>query len=499
MPPNTALRIDDSVLWRPHPGFQTEFLRRNEFEALAGGAAGPGKTDLLIVGALGHIDHPKYHGLLLRRTFPRLQEIIDRCHELYSVFGGVWKSQLHRFEFPSGAKVTCGHCQHEESKRDYHGKEFQYIGFDELTEFTQSQYEFIALSRSRSTVPGLRSKVRGATNPGGSGHAWVKERFVDIATPGRRYIDPKTGLSRIFIPGTVKDNPTLFENDPEYIRRLEGLPDLEKARLLYGVWDGFEGQAFSELSQRAHGCEPFDIPPEWERYCTIDWGFARPFCVQWYAVDYDGVLYLYREWYGCQKEEKGSSDGANVGLKKVAWEVARGILDREQPGEKVRLRIADGSIWDARHEQRRSESIGVTILEDFQREKVFPIKADRNREHGKMQVHKRLQLHETVDPETGELVAEEPMFRAFNTCKGFWRTVPNLTLDPKNPEDVDTDQEDHSYDAFRYMCMARPMRPQLRAKVVTGTFRGERDRLIRARQYAQRHGVSIDVAYTRTR
>jgi hypothetical protein len=91
------------------------------------------------------------------------------------------------------------------------------------------------------------------------------------------------------------------------------------------------------------------------------------------------------------------------------------------------------------------------------------------------------------------------MFRAFNTCKGFWRTVPNLTLDPKNPEDVGTDQEDHPYDGFRYMCMARPMKPQIAQKVVTGTFRAERDRLIRARKYAQRHGLSIDVAYTRTR
>jgi hypothetical protein len=465
---------------------------------MAGGAAGPGKTDLLIVGALDHVDHPKYHGLILRRTYPRLQEIIDRCHSIYPEYGAVWKSQLHRFEFPSGAKITLGHCQHEENKRDYHGKEFQYIAFDELTEFTQTQYEFIALSRSRSTVPGLASKIRSATNPGGVGHVWVKERFIDVATPGRRHIDPKTGLSRIFIPGTIRDNPTLFENDPDYIKRLEGLPELEKQRLLYGVWDGFEGQVFPELSARVHGCEPFEIPPEWERYCVLDWGFAKPFCVHWYAVDYDGVLYLYREWYGCKKEEEGTADGADVGLKKQAWEVARGIVEREG-NEKVRMRLADPSIWHPRPESRRGEALGVTILEDFQRERVFFMKADNDRMHGKMQVHKRLRLEETIDKETGEVVSEEPVFRVFNTCKGFWRTIPNLIYSERHAEDVDTDQEDHPYDTFRYMCMARPIRPKVAPKVVTGSFQSERTRLIRARQYAQRHGVSLDVAYTRVR
>jgi hypothetical protein len=499
MPQSTSPLIEEAPTgWRPHPGFQTEFLRRDEFEALAGGAAGPGKTDLLIVGALENIGHPKYHGLILRRTFPRLQEIIDRCHEIYPWYGGVWSSKLHRFEFPSGAKITLGHCQHEESKRDYHGKEFQYIAFDELTEFTQTQYEFIALSRARSTVPGLKSKIRSATNPGGIGHYWVRQRFVDVATPGRRYIDPKTGLSRIFIPGTVKDNPTLFENDPAYLSRLEGLPEVERMRLLYGIWDAFEGQVFPELSQRVHGCDPFEIPPEWERYCVFDWGYSKPFCVHWYAIDYDDRLYLYREWYGCKKEEEGAEDGADVGLKLQAWEVARGIRLREA-GEKIRMRIADPSIWHPRPDSRRQESKGITILEDMQREGMYFVKADNDRMHGKMQVHKRLKLDEEIDTETGEVIAENPMFQAFNSCKGFWRTVPNLAEDPKNPEDVDTDQEDHPYDCLRYMSMARPIRPKKVSRIPAGSFQAERNRLLRARQYAKRHGVSIDVAYSRVR
>jgi hypothetical protein len=486
------------LTWRPHPGFQTEFLRRDEFEGFAGGAAGPGKTDLLIVGALEHVDHPKYHGLILRRTFPRLQEIIDRCHDLYPEFGGQWVAKLHRFEFPSGAKITLGHCQHEDSKRDYHGKEFQHIAFDELTEFEQSQYEFIALSRSRSTIPELKSKVRSASNPGGIGHSWVKERFVDVATPGRRYIDPKTGLSRIFIPGTVEDNPTLFDNDPDYLARLEALPELEKKRLRYGVWDAFEGQAFPELSARVHMCAPFDIPPEWERYCVLDWGYAKPFSVGWYAVDYDNVIYRYREWYGCKREAEKSQEGADVGLKLAAWEVARGIEERER-GEKVKHRYADPSIWHPRQESRKNESRGVTIHEDFANEGVYFLKADNDRDHGRQQVHRRFQLEPEIDTETGEVLSEDPKVQIFSTCHGFWRTFPQLRAEERNPEEIDTKQEDHIYDEFRYMCMARPVAPKRVSQIPQGSFRAERDRLIRAKKWARSHGTSVAAAYSRFR
>jgi len=453
---------------------------------------------MLIVQALNHIDHPKYHGLILRRTYPRLQEIIDRCLDIYPAFGGVWKSGLKRFEFSSGSRITLGHCQHEDDKRNWHGKEFQYIAFDELTEFTKSQYEFIALSRSRSTIPELKAKVRSASNPGGIGHAWVKERFVDVITPGRRYVDPKTGLSRIFIPGTVDDNPSLFENDPEYLSRLAALPELEFMRFRYGIWDAFEGQAFPELSPSVHGCDDYDIPPEWEKYCVFDWGYSSPFCVFWFAMDYDGVMHLYREWYGCRKEEEGVEDGADVGLKLQAWEVAKGILEREQ-GEKIRMRIADPSIWHPRPESRRREARGPTIEEDFSNEGIFFQKADNAREHGRQQVHKRLQLNSDVDPDTGEILSEDPMFQAFNSCRGFWRTMPLLRECERNPNDIETKSADHCYDVLRYMCMARPIKPKKIHKIPPGSFQATRARLIKAKKYAARYHVSMAQAYGRVR
>lgn len=483
--------------WVPHPGAQTEFLSRGEFEVLFGGSAGPGKTDCLVAALTRDVANPRYRALLLRRTYPQLQEIIDRCWRLYPQLGGTFRATEKRWFFPSGAIIDLGHMQHEDDKYNYQGKEYHRAGVDELTQFTETQYTYL-ISRLRTTDPDIRPQILSTTNPGGIGHYWVKERFVTITDHRKTYFDPKTGLSRVFIPATIEDNPTLFENDPAYIARLEALPEIERLRLRHGIWDAFEGQVFTELSQRVHGCEDFEIPPEWERYCVLDWGYAKPFSVGWYAVDHDGVLYRYREWYGCKKETENLADGADVGLRLQAWEVAQGITQRER-GEKIRMRVADPSIFHPISEARKREARGPTIHDDMAGQGIYFQKADNDRVHGKMQVHKRLKIEPDVDETTGEIRGELPMLKVFNSCKGFWRTIPQLREDPKNPEDVDTDQEDHIYDEFRYMCMARPIRPRRVERVPAGSFMAERNRLIRAKQYARRHGTSVDVAYARVR
>lgn len=484
------------MTWLPHEGAQTEFLTRSEFEVLFGGSAGPGKTDCLVAGLTRDVSNPRYRALLLRRTFPQLQEIIDRCWRLYPLLGGNFRATEKRWEFPSGAIIDLGHMQHEADKYNYQGKEYHRIGIDELTQFTETQYTYL-FSRLRTTDPEIIPQILSTTNPGGIGHYWVKERFVTITDHGHTHYDPKSGLSRVFIPAKIEDNPTLFLNDPAYLARLEALPEIERMRLRHGIWDAFEGQVFTELSQRVHGCEDFDIPPEWERFCVFDWGYAKPFCVFWYTMDYDGVLYLYREWYGCKREAEGVADAADVGLKLQAWEVARGILDREK-GEKIRMRIADPSIFHPHPESRKREARGATIHEDMSNEGVYFLKADNDRTHGKMQVHKRMKFETETDPATGEIIDERPMLKVFNSCKGFWRTIPQMREDPRNPEDVDTDQEDHCYDAHRYMCMARPIKPKKSERIPAGSFMAERNKLLRAKKYAQRHGVSVDVAYGRT-
>jgi len=476
--------------WKPHEGPQEEFCGRGEFEVLFGGAAGPGKTDCLIMEASRDVWHPRYRGLILRRTFPQLQEIIDRCFTWYPIVDpeAQYRATEHRWYFSSGATVTLGHMQHENDKYNYQGKEFQGIFFDELTQFTETQYLYL-FSRARSTLPDLAPRVRATTNPGGIGHSWVKSRFIDVAKPMQTFIDPISSLSRVFVPATIYDNPSLFDIDPAYIKRLEALPEVEKMRLLYGRWDIFEGQSFPELSQRVHGSEPFEIPPEWTKFTSFDWGFSKPFSVGWYAIDYDGIMYRYREWYGCKE---GDHD---VGLRMSANDIARGMLSRER--EKINFRVADPACWNKR--PKKDGPAGPSVVDDMQKEGIFQLKADNNRILGKAQVHQRLKMEEDIEPQTGEVLKEYPRLVVFNNQPGFWRTMMEMQLDEKNPEDVDTDQEDHIYDEFRYGCMFRPVKPKRRPVIPQGTFMAERNRYIKAKQYARTHGVALEVAYGRVR
>ena len=488
--------------WIPHDGAQEEFLKRTEFEVLFGGAAGPGKTDCLIAAMTRDIQNPNYHGLIVRRTFPQLREIIDRCHSRYPGIGGVYRATDKRWIFPSGAKIDLGHMQHEDDKYNYHGSEFQKIAIDESSKFSETQYLYL-FSRVRTTDPEIHCQILSATNPGGVGHNFIRDRFQPGERDGKTYYDKKTGLSRVFIPATVEDNPTLFDNDPEYVKRLEALPELERKRQLLGIWDAFEGQIFTELLQSIHGYEDFDIPPEWERYCVFDWGFARPFSVGWYAVDYDGIIYRYREWYGSKRDQDGeeASERWNEGLKLQAWEVARGILERErEAGETIKHRIADSSIWGKHPDFRKKEARGPTIHEDFLNEGVYFQKADRDRIAGKQQVHKRLKPEIELDEETGEVISQKAMLMVANSCKNFWRTMPLLAEDPKNPDDINTDQEDHIYDELRYMCMSRPIQTKKApTKYPPGSFMADRAKHIRAKKYAKRRGCSMTEAYGRVR
>lgn len=448
------------------------------------------------------VEKQNYRAIIFRRTFPQLQEIIDRCWQWYPQLGGTYRATEHRWYFPSGATVNLGHMQHETDKYNHQGKEYHFIGFDELTQFLEAQYLYLH-SRVRTTDPDIPLRIRATTNPGGIGHAWVRERFIVGRKPSETYIDEQSGQSRCFIPATIYDNPTLLENDPGYVQRLEALPEIEKLRLLYGNWDSFEGQVFTELSQRTHGCEPFPIPPEWEKFCVFDWGYGRPWACLWFAMDFDGDMFLYRAYYGMRKGDNNRYD-PNLGARQTNIEIAREI--RQQEKESVSFRVADPACWAPTKQRGSNIVLGPSFVEDSGKEGLFWLKADNDRIRGKQQVHTRFKVEEEIDPETGEVLSERPRFHAFTSdengdrgVKRWWDEFTSLQEDPKNPEDVDTKQPDEGYDCTRYAFMSRPIMPKQVEKLPPGSFAAERRRLIRARQYAKRHGVSLTVAYQRVR
>lgn len=449
------------VAWVPQPR-QAMFMSRFEDEALFGGAAGGGKSDALVAEALRQIDKPYYKGLILRKTFPQLAELIDKTYNLYPMIDprARYNETKHTWTFSSGAKIVFGSLNAEREKFKYQGQAYDFIGFDELTHFQKSEYDYL-ISRNRPNGPGMLCYVRATANPGGVGHGWVKERFITPAPPMQtvwedvevHHPDGRVETrrrSRIFVPSLLHDNPALMQNDPGYIVRLASLPEAERKALLYGDWDSYTGQVFSEWKndpdhyidrKYTHVIAPFDIPDFWRIYRSMDWGYAKPFSIGWWAVDREGIAYRIKEWYGCKK---GQPD---VGLEMSPSEVFREVAEIERTHPLLRGKeingVADPAIW--------ATLTGESVAEIAERHRVYFEKGDNSRLVGLMQVHERLKFGSDG----------RPRLFVFNTCREFIRTFPALVYDERHVEDVDTSMEDHQYDEVRYFCMANPVAARL--------------------------------------
>lgn len=244
--------------WMPHPGPQTRFLSLTCYEAMTGGSAGGGKTDMLLVDAIRHLGKgPGYTGVLFRRTHPELEKhVIPRSYDLYPRLGGRYNANESVWRFPGGERVYLSHLQHDKDKLKFQGGQFQWLGFDELTQFLETQYTYLT-SRQRSVGGKIPARVRSATNPGGPGHEWVFDRFAPWLDPrqdggqvpsGRviytgmvgdqEAIVPKGtpgALGRCFVRCGLDDNPSLAA-DSDYRAILDRLDPLTRAQLRDGNW-----------------------------------------------------------------------------------------------------------------------------------------------------------------------------------------------------------------------------------------------------------------------
>ncbi len=456
-------KAEMNTIWSPQEK-QRIFMSRPEYEALYGGAAGGGKSDALVIEALRQVHIPHYKGLILRKTFPQLAELIEKSLRYYSAAypKAKYNASSHTWTFPSGAKIIFGSMQHLQDRTKYQGQAYDFIAFDELTHFSFSEYSYM-FSRNRPNGPGTRVYIRATANPGGVGHGWVKERFITAGKPmvpivqenRLRHPDGReetTRQSRIFIPSSVFDNDALMRNDPMYVQRLASMPEAERNALLYGDWESFSGQVFTEWrNDSEHYCDrcgthvipPFIVPREWQIWRAMDWGYSRPFSVGWYAVDHEGRLYRIREYYGCTGEP-------NVGVKMEPTAVARAIKEIEKSDLNLKGRRINGVADPAIFNDAGTESVAALM----ERERVYFERGDNSRLDGKMQIHYRMSFDENG----------VPMLYVFDTCRHFIRTLPSLVYDERHVEDVNTDGEDHIYDELRYVCMKNPISPRVAVK-----------------------------------
>jgi phage terminase large subunit len=424
-------------------GKQIQFFTAEEQHVCYGGARGGGKSWAMRRKFV--MLSMRYAGLklvLLRRTMPELRRnhIIPLQSELYGY--AQYKADERAFVFPNGSRLELGYCDNEGDVLQYQGAEYDVIGFEEATLFPEEWIVMIETS-VRTTRPGWRVRFYYTCNPGGIGHAYIKRLFID-----RQFKAGEKPEEYRMIRATVRDNHVLMERDPEYISRLEALPPMKRRAMLDGDWTVYEGQVFEEWTDDpdhyedrtyTHVINPFPPPPQWRIYRSFDFGYAKPFSVGWWAVDYDGRIYRILELYGCVNGEP------NTGIRWTPDQIFAEVSKTEQShpwlkGKQI-FGVADPSIWDA--------SRGVSVEEVSEKYRVYWEPGDNNRLPGWMQVHYRLTFDDNG----------VPMMYIFSNCKDTIRTLPLLQYDKNRVEDVDTDGEDHIADEVRYLCMMCPMKP----------------------------------------
>ena len=425
------------VVFKPNTGPQTDFLAASEREVFYGGARGGGKSYAMLVDPLRYCDKTHHRALLLRRTMPELRDLITHSQRLYNrAFPGAkWREQEKEWRFPSGAKIEFGYAENMTDALRYQGQSYTWIGIDELPQYPSPDIYNFLRSSLRSVDPEIPVYMRSTGNPGNIGSQWVREMFVNPAVPNSTFnleVNTPTGnkiITRRFIPAKLQDNPYLTQTD-DYYAMLASLPEVQRKQFLEGDWDAFEDSAFPEFSKATHVVDPFEVPKGWQRFRAADWGYSSPACVLWFAIDYDNNLWIYRELY----------------TKKITADVfARKVLIAEKD-EYIRYGVLDASTWAKRGDI--GPSIAETMIQTGCKWRPSD-RTPRSRISGKLEIHKRLKPSDNKK--------KEPGLRIFSTCRNLIRTLPILPLDDTNLEDINTNVEDHAYDALRYGCMSRPM------------------------------------------
>lgn len=472
--------VYEDVVWTPQAGSQEAFLRAGLLEVLYEGTRGPGKTDALLMDFCQFVGRgfgPDWRGILFRRTYPELGDVIAKSRKWFpQIFPGAkYNAGEHYWTFPGGETLLFRHFKMPEDYWNYHGHAYPWIGWEELTTWPTPECYTSMFSCARSSNPQIPIRVRSTTNPYGSGHAWVKHRWrlpvprghmvAKVVTDSRDKngdIEPP----RVAIRGHIRENHVLLYADPGYVSRIKSAArnSAELEAWLNGSWDIVAGGMFDDVWDRnvhALAAFPLDrIPSGWRIDRSYDHGQSRPFSVGWWAesngepLEWDGREYgavrgdLIRvaEWYGWTGEP-------NMGMRMLSSEIARGIQEREEQWGirgRVRVGVADGSIFD-QYEPGRS------VVGEMRKVGIDWMPADKgagSRKHGWQQIRERLKA--SVSGEEG--VRESAGLFILETCDQFLRTIPVLPRSDRDLDDVDTDAEDHIADEVRYRVRFRTRR-----------------------------------------
>lgn len=455
-------RSSSGRLWVPLPGSQALFLACPWREALIFGNRGPGKSLSLLwdfYRDVGRGFGPSWRGVLFRKEYKHLDDLLVKSKEFYGSVcpGARWVGgSEYRWVFPGGEELLFRAAKRKDDYWNFHGHQYPWLGWDELTNWNHLDLYEDMKSTNRSTHPGIPRRIRSATNPFGQGHNLVKRYFIDPVTPGEVNRSVK-GWERVAIRSMLWENRHLIDNDPDYVQNLLAITDPNKrAAWLLGSWDITSGGMFDDLwDRRVHVIKPFPIPSSWRIDRGLDWGSSHPFAVLWFAES-DGTdvtlsdgstrstvrgdLFVIQELYGWTGEE-------NVGNNWTSTRVADEVKAYDVRFEgRVRPGPADTSIWEV--------DDGDSIGDRMQSRGVKWERANKGpgtRVSGWELIRDRLEA-------AAARPRENPGLFVFENCTQTLRTFPVLSRDEKNPDDVDTETEDHIADVLRYRVLAKTHR-----------------------------------------
>lgn len=472
------------VVWTPQPGSQEEFLSCPLFEALYHGTRGPGKTDALLMDFAQHVGRgygAAWRGILFRQTYPQLADVIAKSEKWFRrIFPNArLNMQRKAWEWPTGEVLLFRHIRRHEDYWNYHGHEYPWIAWEELTNWPDDRCFRSMVSCCRSSTPGVPRKVRATTNPYGVGHNWVKERYRlhgawwrTIVVTDSIDMDGDVEPPRAAIHGHLRENKVLLTADPSYAKKIASSASNKAmaAAWLDGRWDVVAGGMFDDVWSSEHNLVPrFRVPRTWKMDRAFDWGSSKPFSVGWYAQSdgsdvvlsngavrstVRGDLFRVGEWYG-------STGRPNEGLRMLAVDVAKGIVEREiargwrdplTGASRIAPGPADSSIFTT--ENGRSIAVDMTApvrIGSNVHPGVTWIPADKrpgSRKAGWEEL--RALIAAARSEKRGRPRERAGFFVVGEDCPNLLRTLLVLARSEEDPDDVDTDAEDHIADEVRY-------------------------------------------------
>ncbi len=484
---STAAKTE--IAWAAHPGGQQLVLSCPIQELLVEGNRGGGKTDVALAKFVKHVGQgygSHWRGVCFRREYKHLDDLVIKSKRFFKKAFPKAKFKEsksdYKWVFPDGEELLFRRIKDASGYWDFHGHEYPFIHFEELTNWPDDGAWEAMKSCNRSSHKGVPKIYMANCNPYGAGHTWVKELFIkpDIdgdEVPWGTILTDDEGNKRVRIHIDLQENTDLMEADPGYIKRLDaiGNNNLREA-WRHGNWDIVVGGFLQGIwSHKDHIVDDFDIPREWPRWRAMDWGFSRPYSVGWYTMAPDGTIYRYRELYGYGGK-------ANTGTREDIVAVCKKIKELEamerKAGIEFRKNPADSAIWAEQGGVKR-DGRELTIGELSKKAGVPWMPAKKgpgSRKSGAQVVIKLL---------------NEGKFKVFRSCKHFLRTVPVLMPDEDDWDDVDTEQEDHAWDELRYSLVSRHRPSKHEGRKHTGPKPGTFDWLISLGKAKGKHPLKM--------